>query len=171
MLSIFEVMAILLTPTAGFGLLNRLLLGLPDTIGLLLMGLAASLVLAVAESVFPSFDLKRAMSSFLAQLDLRDALLNGMLAFLLFAGAIYVDLFHLRNRAWDVMALAVFGTAFTTLLVGTGLWLGPQVAELQLPLSRCFAFGALIGPTDPVAVLSTLRRFRLPEDMKLLLTG
>lgn len=171
MLSIFEVMAILLTLTAGFGLLNRLLLGLPDTIGLLLMGLAASLVLAVAESVVPSFDLKREMSSFLAQLDLRDALLNGILAFLLFAGAINVDLSNLRTRAWDVMVLAVFATALTTLLVGIGLWLGSQVAGLQLHLSWCFAFGALISPTDPVAVLSTLRRFKLPEELKLLLTG
>lgn len=171
MLSIFEVVAILLTLTAAFGLLNRLLLGLPDTIGLLVMGLAASLVLAIAEAIVPSFDLKREMSRYLAQLDLRDALLNGMLAFLLFAGAINVDLSHLRNRAWDVMALAVFATAMTTLLVGAGLWLFAQVAGSQLPLSWCFAFGALISPTDPVAVLSTLSRFKLPEDLKLLLTG
>lgn len=171
MLSIFEVVTLLVFLTALFGWFNRAFIGLPDAIGILIMGLAASLMLVLVEVIAPELFLRQATTGFLERIDFREALLNGMLAFLLFAGALHVDLKHLRKRAWSVGTMALVGTLISTFVVGGGFWLAAGLMGVPLSFSWSLAFGALISPTDPVAVLSTLKTVKMPESLELDLSG
>lgn len=84
-----------------------------------------------------------------------------MLAFLLFAGALHVDLSTLRSRAWPVGLMATVGTVISTAVVGVGFWWASALLGVPVPCPGALAFGALISPTDPVAVLSTLKSVRV----------
>ena len=94
-----------------------------------------------------------------------------MLAFLLFAGALHVDLGLLRSRAWVVGAMATFGVLISTVVVGVGFWLIARLVGVDIPLIWAMVFGALISPTDPVAVLSTLKAVRVPKSLEVDMIG
>ncbi len=171
MLLLFELGALLLVLTALFGWLNHVVLRLPHTIGLLLMGLCASLALVGLELAVPSKTFYEDLRSVLAQVDFRDAVLNGLLGFLLFAGALHVDLLLLRQRAWAVGAMASLGVVISTGLIGAGLWWLSGLVGVPVPFAWSLVFGALISPTDPVAVLSTLKVVKVPETLELDMAG
>ncbi|MCS0493997.1 sodium:proton antiporter [Ancylobacter sp. MQZ15Z-1] len=171
MLSLFELVAGLLTATATFAWLNHQFLRLPANIGLLVMGLGASLALIGIEVLFTDTHIYATLADSLRQIDFYEAVMNGMLAFLLFAGALHVDLDRLRRRAAVVGALATLGVALSTLIIATGLWFGTQLAGVHFAFSWALVFGALIAPTDPVAVLSTLRSVDVPEKLKTDMSG
>lgn len=171
MTSVFDLIAILLALTAAFGWLNERVVRLPHTIGLLVMGLAASLVLIGIELAVPQVTLYEDLASLLRQVDFRATVLDGMLAFLLFAGALHVDLSVLRERAWAVGLMASLGVLISTAVVGVGFWLVADAIGVSLPLGWALVFGALISPTDPVAVLSTLKQVRVPEALETNMTG
>ena len=107
MLSVFDLIAILLVLTAAFSWINHRLIRLPHTIGLLVMGLAASLVLIGIEVAFPRVLYFEDLAGIIRQIDFQETVLNGMLALLLFAGALHVDLSTLRNRAWTVGSMRI----------------------------------------------------------------
>lgn len=171
MLSPFELVSLLLVLTALFAWANHHLLRLPDTVGLLVMGLAASLVLLGCELLFPATPLYDEVADVIRQVDFQATVLNGMLAFLLFAGALHVDISALRERAWTVGAMATVGVLLSTAIVGLGFWGLAMLLGVELPLAWAFVFGALISPTDPVAVLSTLKAVRVPRSLELDMTG
>ncbi|HEV7251745.1 MAG TPA: sodium:proton antiporter [Mesorhizobium sp.] len=171
MLTPFELIALLLVVTAIFAWINHVLIRLPHTIGLLVMGLAASLALVGLELAFPDITIYEGTTALLRQLDFREAVLNGMLAFLLFAGALHVDLSLLRSRAWSVGLMATLGTLFSTAIVGLGFWWAAGALGLPVPLIWALVFGALISPTDPVAVLSTLKSVRVPKELEADMAG
>jgi CPA1 family monovalent cation:H+ antiporter len=171
MLSIFDMTAILLAVTATFGWVNQRFIHLPHTIGLLIMGLAASLLLIGIELAFPGIALYEDLTALLRRLDFRATVLDGMLAFLLFAGALHVDLSILRDRAWAVGLMATVGVLISTAVVGVGFWLVSGLLGLQMPFVWALVFGALISPTDPVAVLSTLKEVRVPQTLEIDMTG
>jgi monovalent cation:H+ antiporter, CPA1 family len=169
--SIFDLIAILLVLTAAFGWLNHVVFRLPHTIGLLVMGLVASLVLIGVELLVPQVTLYESVEALLRQIDFQNAVLNGMLAFLLFAGALHVDLSLLRRRAWSVGLMATLGVLISTAAVGGGVWWVFNLLGVALPLPWALVFGALISPTDPVAVLSTLKSVRVPETLEVDMAG
>ncbi len=171
MLSIFDLIAILLVLTAVLGWLNHRFLRLPHTIGLLVMGLCASLLLIAVELSYPEETLYESLITVVRQIDFQDTVMNGMLAFLLFAGALHVDLAALRNRSWAVGTMATLGVLLSTGIVGIGFWWAANALGLAVPLAWAFVFGALISPTDPVAVLSTLKVVPVPEALKIDMTG
>jgi len=171
MLTPFELLSLLLVLTAGFAWTNDRLIGLPDTVGLLVMGLAASLLLLVAETLFPQLRLYDHVEALIQRIDFRKTVLDGMLAFLLFAGALHVDLWALRDRAWVVGSMATLGVLLSTAIVGLGFWYAASLAGVALPLAWAFVFGTLISPTDPVAVLSTLKTVRIPKSLELDMVG
>lgn len=171
MLSAFELIAVLLVLTASFGWINHRFFSLPDTVGLLAMGLAASLVLLVVEISFPDTPLYQEIADFVRQVDFRKAVLDGVLAFLLFAGALHVNIGALRDRAWVVGGMATVGVLLSTTLVGLGFYYISALLGAPVPLSWAFVFGALISPTDPVAVLSTLKAVRVPQSLEMDMTG
>jgi CPA1 family monovalent cation:H+ antiporter len=170
-LSLFELFSLLLATTALFAWVNQRFIRLPHTIGLLLMGLAASLALVGLELLFPAEQLHAELVAILDQVDFSATLLDGMLAFLLFAGALNIDLTALRDRAWAVGVMAIGGVLISTAIVGGGFWLASGWLGSPVPLAWALVFGALISPTDPVAVLGTLKEVRIPESLRLVLSG
>jgi CPA1 family monovalent cation:H+ antiporter len=94
-----------------------------------------------------------------------------MLSVLLFAGALHVDLGQLKAYRWPVGALAVLSTMLSTLAVGYGMWFALPVVGLQLPLIHCLLFGALISPTDPIAVMAILKSAGAPKEVELVIAG
>lgn len=171
MFSIFDLAALLLTLSALFGWLNHRFLRLPHTIGLLVMGLAASLALIALDLAFPDQHLYEDLTQVLQQVDFTEVVMNGMLAFLLFAGAMSLDLRALRDRAWPVATLALLGTVISTGLVGGAFWAASQALGQAIPLPWALVFGALISPTDPVAVLATLKNVKVPEALEIEMQG
>lgn len=170
-MSAFDLAATLLTLSALFGWVNHKALGLPHTVGLLVMGLLASLVLVGAELLTPGTGAAGELAEVVRKIDFSAVIMNGMLAFLVFAGALQVDLVELRARAWPVFALAVVGTIISTGIVGVALWTAAHALNHDLPLIWALVFGALISPTDPVAVLSTLKNVRVPAALEAEMKG
>jgi CPA1 family monovalent cation:H+ antiporter len=171
MLTAFDLIAILLVLTAVFAWINHRFIRLPHSIGLLVMGLAASLVLLGVELAIPHVTLYGDLAGIIRQIDFQATVLNGMLAFLLFAGALHVDLSVLRDRAWAVGSMATVGTLISTAIVGIGLWLAAGALAIPLPLAWALVFGALISPTDPLAVLSVLKAVDVPKTLEIDMTG
>ena len=116
----FDVAAVLVVVAAVFGYVNHRLIRLPHTIGLTVMGAAASLIVVAADAVVPGFGLGDAVRSFLRGIDFYSALMEGMLSFLLFAGALHVDLGMLLKRRWAVLVMATAGVLISTAVVGFG---------------------------------------------------
>ena len=165
MLSFLDLAALLLTLSAVFAWLSHKFLPLPRTIGLLVMSVASSLVLVIVDVAVPQQHLYDALTDVLLQIDFSDVVMNGMLAFLLFAGALHVDLGKLRSRAWSVAILAGLGTVTSTALVGVGTWWAAKWAGHPIGLGWALVFGALISPTDPIAVPSALKNVNVPASL------
>jgi CPA1 family monovalent cation:H+ antiporter len=161
----------LLTISAAFAFLNAKFVRLPTEIGVLVMGLVASLLLIGVELLTAETEHTRELTEAVRQIDFQASLMNGMLAFMLFAGALHVDWAKLRSRAPTVALLATVGVLISTAIVGTALWLAAGWLGTPIPLAWALVFGALISPTDPVAVLSTLKSVRVPEDLQVEMSG
>ena len=171
MQSPFDLFALLLVLAAIFGYLNHRIFHLPLTVGLLLMALLSTMALIAADAAAPHLELKLAIRGLLAGVNFPVALLNGFLSFLLFAGALEVDFAELFARKWTVLALATFGTVLSTAVIA-GVLLGVSAAlGIGIPLAWCLVFGALISPTDPVAVLLVLRRVGIPQYLQAIIAG
>jgi CPA1 family monovalent cation:H+ antiporter len=162
-----DIAAVLLTLSAVFGWLNHKFLPLSRSVGLLVMSVTTSLFLIGLDAAIPAVHLLKQLSEGLRQIDFAEIVVNGMLAFLLFAGALHVDLATLRSRAVPVFILAVFGTSISTATVGFLFWCICSLMGIPVSLPWALVFGALISPTDPVAVLSTLRNTNVPSELKI----
>lgn len=171
MFSLLDLAAILLTLSAVFGWLNHKFIPLPHTIGLLVMSVVVSFILVGVDIVIPEDHLFDALTNALSQIDFTSVVMNGMLGFLLFAGALHVDLDKLRDRAVPVGILALFGTVISTAIAGTGFWLAAALVGHSMTFAWALVFGALISPTDPVAVLSTLKNVRVPSNVEVEMQG
>jgi CPA1 family monovalent cation:H+ antiporter len=171
MQSSFDLLALLLALAAFFGYVNRRFLGLPLTVGLLLLGLAGAVAVIALNAAVPQLMLRPAIRHMLGQIDLPATLLNGFLSFLLFAGALEVDLGDLFARKWTILALATIGTILSTGFVGGALAGISAAFSLGIPLAWCLVFGALISPTDPVAVLLVLKRVGIPRELQAIIAG
>lgn len=153
-----------------FALLNERLLRLPLTIGILLLSLIAAGLMLLAEAVLPWSGIGQARAV-LTQIDLPHTLLDGGLAFLLFAGAQTVDVRALWGRRYSVLALAVLGTFLAVLLFATGIWAVFGLLGFSISFSWCVVLGAILAPTDPVSVVGMLRRLGLPGPIQALFAG
>ncbi|PSC03198.1 sodium:proton antiporter [Alsobacter soli] len=170
-MSALQLAAVLLFLTALFGWVNVKLLRIPNAIGMVSLALATSLALVVVQRLFPDVRLATPLADTLKQIDFPDVVLNGMLCFLLFAGAFDMDWDRLRDRAWPVATLAVVATVITTAVVGVVFWAAARWLGNPIGLSWCLVFGALISPTDPVAVLSMVKSAPIPERVQTELQG
>jgi hypothetical protein len=170
-MSLFDLVAMLLTISAAFAFLNAKFVRLPTEVGVLVIGLVTSLLLIGVELLTAETEHARDFTAAVRQIDFQASLMNGMLAFMLFAGALHVDLVKLRSRALTVALLATVGVLISTVVVGTALWLVAGWLGTPIPLAWALVFGALISPTDPVAVLSTLKSVRVPEELQVEMSG
>ena len=166
----FDIAVIFLVVTALLAYVNHRFVGLPTTIGVMVIALILSLALIGLEKLGYS-QLHDYEVSLLESIDFSDVLMQGMLSVLLFAGAMHVDLSELRAYRWQVGLLAVVGTVASTLIVAVALWVFLPVVGVDLPFIFCLVFGALISPTDPIAVMGILRSARAPKNLELVISG
>ncbi|MFT8432555.1 MAG: cation:proton antiporter, partial [Acetobacter orientalis] len=166
-LGLFALVLALATLT---GLFNARILRLPLTIGVLLLSLVVSAGLSVADWVLPLHTV-HALQTLLTQIDLPTTLMEGALAFLLFAGAQGVDLGALFARKFSVLALALLGTLLAVVVFAAGAWGIFTLVGLNVPLAWCVVLGAILAPTDPVSVVGMLRRLGLPAQVQALFAG
>jgi len=167
--SLIHTLTILICLAALFSYVNHRLLKLPITIGLMAVALVFSLVLLGLGKL--GFGVEAKAQRFIGAIDFNEALMHGMLGFLLFAGSLHVKLDELLDLKWVIGTLAVVGTILSSLLIGAlGYWLFDFVG-LPLPFLYCLLFGALISPTDPIAVMGVLRQARLPKALEMKIVG
>jgi len=168
-MKLFNILAILITLSAGFSYINHRFIRLPKTIGLMIMALLVSLGLVLLGPF--SFGLKAEAQRLLANIDFDETLLHGMLSFLLFAGALHVNLADLAKQKWIIGLLATVSVLGSTFSIGfISRWvLG--ILGIEMPLIDCLLFGALISPTDPIAVLGILKKAGVPESLETKITG
>ncbi|MGH7022745.1 MAG: cation:proton antiporter [Caulobacteraceae bacterium] len=165
-LDAFTIAAIVVVAAAVVAFLNHLTFRLPNTIALTLAGAVASAVVVIVDRIAPQTHLADTIRTFLEHIDFRAALLNVMLSFLLFAGALQIDVHLIRRAKWLIGGLSTIGVAVSTLIVAGGFRLLTGAFGVEVPWIWCFAFGALISPTDPVAVIAILQRSAAPELLK-----
>jgi len=170
-MSPFDLAAFLFAAAGLFAYLNYRWLRLPPTIGILLLALAATMLLTAIDVVVPGVGLRAWLAGILDAVDLPQSLLDGFLAFLLFAGALHVDINDLLSRKWTIIVLSTFGVLLSTALFGLGLQAVCAVAGVPVAPIYCFVFGALISPTDPVATLGLLRRVGVPTGLQATIAG
>ena len=161
--------AVLLVLAAVFGYLNLKLFKLPTTIGIMLIGLLSSVALLVLRDAIPF--VPEAADRFVESIDFNKALMEGMLSFLLFAGALHVNLGNLANQKKLVAMMASLGVVLSTFLIGGAAWLLFPCFGFNVPFIWCLVFGALISPTDPVAVLGILKTAGAPKSLETKITG
>jgi monovalent cation:H+ antiporter, CPA1 family len=167
----FDLLALLLVLSAGLAYLNYRVLKLPMTVGLLVGAAAGALLLIALDAVVPSLGLKLAIRGLVGSINFPAALLDGFLAFLLFAGAFQVNSADMFARKWTILALATFATILSTTLVAAALLAVSRLLGLGISLPWCLVFGALISPTDPVSVLDVLKRIGIPRGLQAVVAG
>ena len=171
-MSLFDVIAILVVLAALFAYVNHRLLKLPTTIGLMVMALALALAVLAVEAAWPSLEVAGTVRRLLEDhIDFNEALMHGMLGFLLFAGALHVDLGDLARQKRIIAILATVGVIGSTFLVGTMVWLVTDLLGVPLRFIHCLLFGALISPTDPIAVLALLKQLGAPRSLATKIAG
>lgn len=166
---LIQTLTILICLAALFSYVNHRWLRLPMTIGLMAVALVFSLVLLLLGKL--GFGVEAEAQRFIGGIDFNEALMHGMLGFLLFAGALHVNLDELLDLKWVIATLAIVGTILSSLITaGLGYVLFDLVG-MPLPFLYCLLFGALIAPTDPIAVMGVLRQARLPKALELKVLG
>jgi monovalent cation:H+ antiporter, CPA1 family len=166
-----NIVAVCLAITSLMAYVNHRFIKLPTAIGVMAVALVVSLLLVVLDRLGIASVLHDAEISLLQSIDFSDVLMQGMLSFLLFAGALHIDLSELKSFRWQIGSLAIVSTVLSTLIVGFGLYTLLPLLGLALPLMYCLLFGALISPTDPIAVMGILKSAKAPRELELVIAG
>lgn len=163
-----EILTLTIVLTAVFAYINHRFIKWPPTIGIM----ALSLISSIALATFGSRSLLSEKAVQLASsVDFQDVLMNFMLSFLLFAGAIHIDLGKLKRERWPIIILATVGILLSTFIVGGAVWYLFKLFALPIPFIYCLLFGSLISPTDPIAVLAILKDAKIPASLELKISG
>ncbi len=168
-MDLFTILAVLITLTALFSYVNHRFIGLPTAIGVMGIALVMSLALVGLDAV--GVDLREQAEVLLRSIDFDEALLQGMLSFLLFAGALQININELAEHKWVIGSLSTFGVLVSTFLIGTMTWLVLGWLGESLPYVYCLVFGALISPTDPIAVMGILKTAGAPKSLEMKIAG
>ncbi len=168
-MELYYSFSILIVLTALFSYLNLRLLKLPSTIGIMIIAMIASITLVALGKTYPSLFVQ--FSSLVAEVDLSKVLMGAMLNFLLFAGAIHISLHDLRKERVPIMIFSTIGVIISTFVVGALLFATFELMMMDVPLIQCLVFGALISPTDPIAVISILRKAGVRKSLEIKIAG
>lgn len=165
-MSFLQITSLLIVLAGAFGAINYLFLKLPSAIGILVVSLLASVGVLGLDLILPELGIAQAARSVILGIDFSDTLLEGMLGLLLFAGALHVKLADLRTQWKLVTLMATLGVGLSAVIVGVGFsWI------TGMPLLIALVFGALISPTDPVAVMGVLREASLRKSLETQIAG
>jgi CPA1 family monovalent cation:H+ antiporter len=170
-MNLFALVAILMSLVALAGWLNAMTVKLPHAVAMLLAGLLGAGIVFVAQALAPGLKLTKEIAGIVSGIDFTTTVTGTMLGFLLFAGAMQVDLTEMRRRWFSIGALATFGVAGSIVVVGFGLWFIARLLGIPLHLDWALVFGALISPTDPVALMATMRTVKISQTLTVLLQG
>ncbi|HEX4233939.1 MAG TPA: sodium:proton antiporter [Caldimonas sp.] len=168
-MSAFQLIGLVVSLVAFFGYLNHRFVKLPDTVGITAIGVVVSLAAVLVANHDPG--IARSVAEAIAHFDFASLLLNGVLGLLLFAGSLHINAGDIAKEKWLILVLATFGVATSTVLVGAGFYVATGALGMAIPLLSCMLFGALISPTDPVAVLAVLRRVGVPKGLETRIAG
>ena len=165
----YGIFTILIVLTAAFIYVNFRYLKLPPTIGIMVIALICSLLIVFVGNISPS--LKKTPESIISSLDFESLLMRVMLSFLLFAGAIHIDVQKLKKELTPILTFATVGVLLSTFLVGGLMHLAFSLFQLPVKFIYCLLFGALISPTDPIAVLGILKKAKIPPSLEIKISG
>lgn len=168
-MSILDLITLLIFLAALFTLINITVLKLPSTIGLMVIALMMSIVILALGFIFPS--ITAGAEHIIEEFDFKEVLLNVMLNFLLFAGALSTNLQKLMEEKWPVIILATAGTLISTFIVGFLVYTIFPIIGIEIDLIYCLLFGALISPTDPIAVLALVKKVGLSKNLEIKIAG
>lgn len=170
-MSLLDIAAMLFGLSAFFGYLNLRFLKLPHTIGLVVIALIASMFVVLGGLIFPDLVIDDTVRRAVESIEFSDILLEGMLSVLLFVGAIHINLTDLADRKWSILSLATVGVLISTILNATAIYWLAGALGANLGFAWALVFGALISPTDPVAVIGILKTVRIPRLLEAKIAG
>ncbi len=168
-MSLVETITVLVCLAALFSYVNERFLKLPATIGLMALGLSFSLVMVALGTI--GIPVHRQAVAFMQRIDFNETLMHGLLSFLLFAGALHFNVRNLFGQKWFIGTLASVGVALSTCLVGVLTYYAFGLIDVEIPFLYCLLFGALISPTDPIAVLGILKKAGAPKSLETKIVG
>lgn len=167
--NIFSAFTVLIVLCAAFAFINERYIKLPGTIGVAIVALITSVIILIVGKSFN--DLTETISLLVNSIDFSDILLDVMLAFLLFASALHFDYKDLKEQRLTILAFATIGVLLSTFIFGTLLFYIAQLMSFDLPYIYCLIFGALISPTDPIAVGAILKNTPIPKRLNIIISG
>ncbi len=168
-MSLVETITVLVCLAALFSYVNERFLKLPATIGLMALGLSLSLIMVALGTI--GIPVHRQAVAFMQRIDFNETLMHGLLSFLLFAGALHFNVRNLFGQKWFIGTLASVGVALSTCLVGVLTYYAFGLIDVEIPFLYCLLFGALISPTDPIAVLGILKKAGAPKSLETKIVG
>ena len=169
-MEMLDLCALILSLAAIFSYINFRFIKLPTTIGIMLIAMFISVSLVVLGHC--GFEgIQNKASAVLEGIDFNKVLMHGMLSFLLFSGALHVNLEDLARHKWIISILATFGVVMSTFIVGGSAWVVFLIIGIKLPFIYCLLFGSLIAPTDPIAVIGILKKAGVPKSLETKITG
>ncbi|MEM0941396.1 MAG: sodium:proton antiporter [Bacteroidota bacterium] len=166
-MSILDIIALFIFLSGAFIFINTYFLRLPSSIGLMIMALALSILVFIVGQLFPELHLAEAVKNY----EFEEVLYQIVLSFMLFSGALNIDFRKLSNQRSSVLVLAIIGVLISTFVIGSLVYFMLDFVGLHLAYMYCLVFGALISPTDPIAVTRTIERFHLSEKLEIKITG
>ncbi len=169
-MEILDLSALILCLAAIFSYINFRFIKLPTTIGIMLIAMFISVSLVILGH-FGFEGIQNRATGVLKSIDFNKTLMHGMLSFLLFSGALHVNLDDLAKHKWIISILATFGVVMSTFIVGGIAWIVFGFVEVNLPFIYCLLFGSLIAPTDPIAVIGILKKAGVPKSLETKITG
>jgi CPA1 family monovalent cation:H+ antiporter len=170
-MELLNIISILIVLSALFSYLNYRYIKLPSTIGIMLISLVLSLSLVILGHFGLFGKNVEEVNTLINSIDFSDVLLKGMLAFLLFAGALHVNINDLFEKIWEIGILSTLGVVLSTLIIGTVIYYISPLINLRLDYIYCLLFGALISPTDPIAVMGIIKRSGLSKSLSTKIAG
>ena len=168
-MDLFTVIALLTTICALFAYVNFRYVKLPTTIGLMLIALLSSIAILIVGQFSPT--VLEGVKGLVSEIDFPQVLLEVMLSFLLFAGALHTDMALMREQRWSILSFATLGVLMSTFLIGALFYYVLPLIGFAMPFIHCLLLGALISPTDPIAVLGILKEAKIPKNLEIVITG
>ncbi len=168
-MNIYTIFTFLIVLTATFSYINFRFIKLPATIGVMMISLICSLVV-IAVGIYDPLLVEEPIAK-MKSLDFETLLMNVMLSFLLFAGAIHIDLQKLKKELASIATYATIGVVLSTGIIGSAMYLVFHLFKIDIPFIYCLLFGALISPTDPIAVLGILKKAKIPPTIEIKIAG
>jgi len=166
----FSLISMIICLAALFGYVNERLFKIPTTIAIMSGSLLTAFIIMMAGQ-FGFAPFHESITKLISNLDFHKLLMQGLLSFLLFAGSLTIDLQQLKKQRNEILILALFSTLLSTVLIGFSVFYLLKLLHTQIPLLYCLLFGALISPTDPIAVLSIFKKIGAPKRLEICVSG